>query len=167
MPYRSPTHSPRLKGLDAEGGFPSNSPEPAHTFAPTLDNSDASPANSDGNSNTLSIAINTPPETFPHHSWPHHTFLTLYPSLPDPSRSIMMSSEQPTPPTDPIRIPLWPALGSYPTPVNSTQLLLGGPKPAPMPLQTPLPSPSPAELAAPAELPPHPPPPNSTLQDEL
>ncbi|KAG5729759.1 hypothetical protein E4T56_gene913 [Termitomyces sp. T112] len=95
---------------------------PAHTFAPTLDNSNASPANPNGNSNSLSVAINTPPETFPHRSWPCHTFLTPYPSLPDPSWSITTSLEQPAPPTDPIRIPLWPTLGSYPTPVDSAQL---------------------------------------------
>ncbi|KAG5732325.1 hypothetical protein E4T56_gene11392, partial [Termitomyces sp. T112] len=49
-------------------------------------------------------------------------FLTPYPSLPDPSQSITMSSEGPTPPTDPIRIPPQPALGLYPTPVDSAQL---------------------------------------------
>ncbi|KAH0586419.1 hypothetical protein H2248_007656 [Termitomyces sp. 'cryptogamus'] len=78
--------------------------------------------NPDGNSNTLSVAINTPPETFPHRSWPRHTFTTPYPSLPNPSQSITTSSERPAPPTDPIRILPQPALGSYPTPVNSTQL---------------------------------------------
>ncbi|KAG5735336.1 hypothetical protein E4T56_gene11058 [Termitomyces sp. T112] len=51
--------------------LPSSRPtpmNPAHTFAPTLDNSGASPANPDGNSNTLSVAVNTPPETFPYRS---------------------------------------------------------------------------------------------------
>ncbi|KAG5718720.1 putative E3 ubiquitin-protein ligase makorin-1 [Termitomyces sp. T112] len=33
-----------------------------------------------------------------------------------------MSLERPMPPTDPIRIPPWPALGSYPTPIDSAQL---------------------------------------------
>ncbi|KNZ76980.1 hypothetical protein J132_10326, partial [Termitomyces sp. J132] len=70
---------------------------PTHTFAPTLDNSDASPANPNGNSNTLSVAINTPPETFPHRSWPRHTFLTPYPSLPNLFWSIMTSLEWPCP----------------------------------------------------------------------
>ncbi|KAG5732794.1 hypothetical protein E4T56_gene2759 [Termitomyces sp. T112] len=64
---------------------------------PTLDNSDASPANPNGNSNTLSVAINTPPETFPHRSWPRHTSLTPYPSLPNPSQSITTSPERPRP----------------------------------------------------------------------
>ncbi|KAG5718802.1 hypothetical protein E4T56_gene2694 [Termitomyces sp. T112] len=95
---------------------------PAHTFVPTLDNSSASPANPNGNSNTLSVAINTPPETFPYRSWPRHMFPTPYPSLPDLFRSITTSSERPTPPTDPIRIPLQPTLGSYLTPINSAQL---------------------------------------------
>ncbi|KAG5735088.1 hypothetical protein E4T56_gene20478 [Termitomyces sp. T112] len=125
-PCRHSQHTPKFSGsqhcsqpLLISHLIPLN---PAHTFAPTLDNSNTSPANPNGNSNTLSIAINAPPETFPHHSWPCHMFLTPYPSLPNPSWGITMSLEWPAPPTDPIRIPPRPALGLYPTPIDSTQL---------------------------------------------
>ncbi|KAG5734827.1 hypothetical protein E4T56_gene629 [Termitomyces sp. T112] len=62
MPYQSPTCSPRLKGLDTEGGFTQPVPE-CHDVPGVA-----------------------------------------------------------APPTDPIRIPPWPDLGLYPTPVDSTQL---------------------------------------------